>query len=197
MMPFAPTIVYGVDSMPTELVVGDTTVILDGTVVTSNGTGWSYDSSINMLSITAEANFSEESGKGIYVDGDLNIEMDNVTIDLFTVEGGIPLTIHSGDVNLTFSSEIDFELFYESPVTVRITATDDGYSFSITQSSDVAVYVRITDAYNNETIINSDGLKIYIKSVANTGDDSNIALWSMCFIVGLGFVALGQKKRIK
>lgn len=105
MMPFAPTIVYGVDSMPTELVVGDTTVILDGTVVTSNGTGWSYDSSINMLSITAEANFSEESGKGIYVDGDLNIEMDNVTIDLFTVEGGIPLTIHSGDVNLTLSGE--------------------------------------------------------------------------------------------
>ena len=63
------------------LVVGDTSVVVDGVLQTEDGAGWEYDGRENTLTlsyadITSQFEYQERKNASLYADGDLNIVLE-------------------------------------------------------------------------------------------------------------------------
>ncbi len=64
-------------------------------------------------------------------------------------------------------------------------------------AADGTADLTFTHASDYTIVIDSVAANAEKPSSPNTGDNSNVALWSMLLVAGLGLVVLGQRKRVK
>ena len=71
-------------------------------------------------------------------------------------------------VEYVFSATVLNESDWNSVAWEEIVKSNDEYKFKVEPQNKGAVYVRITDAYGNATVINSNGIVVYTDSLADT-----------------------------